>query len=470
MGVLPDADPVTRARRVLGLNAAQPHAPQRRAASPPRPRIVDACAALAGLGFGAVVAAVISGESRGSLAAPGGLLTAAGRLAGFTGAYLMLIMVLLVARLPWLERSAGQDQLVRWHRRVSPWAVWLIAAHVVLITLGYAQAAKAGLLHELWVLIRSYPDILAAVAGFGLIGMAGVTSYRIVRRRLRYETWWVVHLYLYLALALAFAHQIVTGVSFIGHPLVRALWIVIWAATAGMVIMFRIGQPLWRSLRHQLRVVEVRSEAPGVVSVVCSGRQLDQLAVSGGQFFQWRFLTRDLWWQAHPYSLSALPRPPYLRVTIKGSGDQSQAIAHLQPGTRVAIEGPYGTFTHHARSREGVALFGAGVGITPLRALLEDLPVSTDVVVVVRASTADDLVHRDEVAALVKQRGGRLHEIVGPRHKVRLNARAVRRLVPDIAARDVYICGPDGFSADIAGAASHLGAGRDQIHTEAFAF
>jgi ferredoxin-NADP reductase len=115
-------------------------------------------------------------------------------------------------------------------------------------------------------------------------------------------------------------------------------------------------------------------------------------------------------------------------------------------------------------------LFGAGVGITPLRALLEDLPVSTDVVVVVRASTADDLVHRDEVAALVKQRGGHLHEIVGPRHKVRLNARAVRRLVPDIAARDVYICGPDGFSADIAGAASHLGAGRDQIHTEAFAF
>ena len=157
-----------------------------------------------------------------------------------------------------------------------------------------------------------------------------------------------------------------------------------------------------------------------MVSVVCAGRQLDQLAVSGGQFFLWRFLTRDLWWQAHPYSLSALPSPPYLRVTIKGLGDQSRAVAHLQPGTRVAIEGPYGAFTHHTRSRDGVVLIGAGVGITPLRALLEDLPAWTDVVVVVRASTADDLVHRDEVAAFVKQRGGRLHEIVGPRHKVRL--------------------------------------------------
>jgi hypothetical protein len=48
----------------------------------PRPGIVDACAALAGFGFGAVLAAVILGESRGSLAAPGGLSSAAGRPAG----------------------------------------------------------------------------------------------------------------------------------------------------------------------------------------------------------------------------------------------------------------------------------------------------------------------------------------------------------------------------------------------------
>jgi predicted ferric reductase len=416
------------------------------------------------------VAAVITGESRGSLAAPGGLLIAGGRFAGFAGAYLMLIMVMLVARLPWLERSVGQDQLVRWHRRVSPWALGLIAAHVALIALGYAQAARSGTLAGLWVLVWSYPDILAAMAGLGLLVLAGFTSWRIVRRRLRYETWWVVHLYVYVALALAFAHQIVTGASFIGHPLVRTLWIVIWAATAGLVIVFRVVQPAWRSLRHQLRVVEVRAEAPGVVSVVCTGRRLDRLAVSGGQFFLWRFLVRDLWWQAHPYSLSALPRPPYLRVTIKGAGDQSRAIAGLRPGTRVAIEGPYGVFTQHVRSRPGVALIGAGVGITPLRALLEDLPAGTDVVVVVRASTAADLVHRDEVAALVRQRGGRLHEITGPRQTVRLDARVLHRIVPDVAERDIYICGPGGFRSGMAAAAARLGVAGDQLHTEAFEF
>ena len=212
--------------------------------------------------------------------------------------------------------------------------------HVLLITLGYAAAAKSPVLSEIWVLVRSYPDILAAVVGFALLMLAAVTSYRAIRRRLRYETWWAVHLYLYIGLALAFAHQIVTGLTFIGHPLARALWITIWAGTAGLVLLFRIGQPAWRSLRYQLRVVEVRDEAPGVVSVICQGRDLDRLPVSGGQFFLWRFLTRELWWQAHPYSLSALPQPPYLRFTVKGLGDASSALAQVRPGTRLAFEGP----------------------------------------------------------------------------------------------------------------------------------
>ena len=423
---------------------------------------------LAGLGFGAVLAAVLLGESRGSLAAPGGLLIAAGRLAGFTGAYLMLILVLLIARLPWLERSVGQHRLVRWHRKVASWAITLICAHVLLITVGYAQAAQSGLLAEVWTLLRSYPDMLAAMAGFGLLVMASVASYRHVRRRLKYETWWVVHLYLYLALALAFAHQIVTGVDFIGHPLVRALWIVIWAATAGLVLTFRIGQPVWRSLRYRLRVVEVRPEGPGVISVICRGRQLDRLPVSGGQFFQWRFLARELWWQAHPYSLSALPRPPFLRITIKGLPDS--VAARLRPGTPVAIEGPYGAFTPHAQSGRGVLLIGAGVGITPLRALLEDLPAGTDIVALLRASRPPDLVHRDEVAALVEHRGGVLHEITGPRHRVRLDARSLQRAVPDITGRDVYICGPEGFNIDMERAAVQLGVAPGQIHLESFGF
>lgn len=450
------------------IGAGARHARQRPGHAP-QPWVGTAFTWLVALGLVGVMALDLSGETRGSLSAPGGWLIATGRVAAFSGTYLMLVMLVLIARIPWLERAVGQHRLLTWHRRIGPWPVVLIATHVVLITLGYAALARSGALHQFWVFLSTYPNLLAATLGFGLLVMAGATSIKIARRRMKYENWWVVHLYFYLALALSFAHQIDTGGSFIGHPLARVLWSMIWIATAGVVIVYRLWQPLWQSLRHQLRIREVREEGPGVVSLICSGRRLDRLAVSGGQFFKWRFLTRELWWHAHPYSLSALPQPPYLRVTIKGLGDQSRAVAALKPGTRVGIEGPYGAFTHHARTHDRVVLIGAGVGVTPLRALLEDLPIHVEVIVIIRASDLGDIIHREEVIALIEHRGGRYHEVIGSRNRVQFGATELRELVPGIRTCDVYVCGPEGFSSGVVSVAQSLGIHADQIHEEAFA-
>ena len=76
----------------------------------------------------------------------------------------------------------------------------------------------------------------AAAVAFVLLVMAGVTSFRIARRRMKYETWWVVHLYMYAALMLAFAHQVATGVMFLGHPLARIFWDSLWAGVAAIVV------------------------------------------------------------------------------------------------------------------------------------------------------------------------------------------------------------------------------------------
>lgn len=459
----------TTSPRMAAREGAGP-VPRHRPAPAPRPWVADAFAALAGLGLGVTLALVVQGESAGSLSAPGGKLIAVGRLAGFVGAYLLLLMVLLVGRVPWLERAVGQDRLVRWHRRIAPWALVIITAHVVTITLGYAASARVGPLRQLWTFVSSYPWMLAALTGFLLLVMAAVVSVRAARRRMKYETWWAVHLYTYIGLALAFGHQITTGEAFVGHPFTRAYWITVWLATAGAVLAFRILLPLARSVRHQLRVVSVHEEGPGVYSVILSGRRVDRLAVSGGQFFQWRFLAKGLWWHAHPFSLSALPRPPYLRLTVKTVGDQSRAIAHLQHGTRVLIEGPYGAFTGHARQGLRVALIGAGVGVTPLRALLEELPASVDVSMLVRTSGKEDFVHGRELESMIAERGGRLRHLPGPRRRVRIDPVTLHTLIPDISERDVYVCGPEGFSRAVLRAASALGVARDRIHLEEFSF
>ena len=63
-----------------------------------------------------------------------------------------------------------------------------------------------------------------------------------------------------------------------------------------------------------------------------------------------------------------------------------------------------------------------------------------------------------------------MFQVVGPRSQAFLDARRLQRLVPDIAARDLYVCGPTGFMARLADEARALGVPDDRIHHEDFAF
>jgi ferredoxin-NADP reductase len=344
----------------------------------------------------------------------------------------------------------------------------LLTIHAATSMIGYAELQRTGLWHEFALALSHYQGMLGAILALTLLIAIAAISIRAARRRMSHETWWQLHLLTYLALALSFSHQVATGASFVHHPLARIAWTLLWLATAGVVLVCRIGLPLWRSAYHGLRVVKVVRESDDVYSLVVTGRNLGRLAISGGQYFQWRFLARGLWLHAHPYSISALPQPPYVRVTIKGLGEHSRAVARLRPGTRIAIEGPYGAFTKHALSGPGVALIAAGVGVTPIRALLEDLPAATDIVVLLRASNESQLLLVDEVRDLVRARNGRVLAAFGSRHRVTLDPHTLKSNIPDLVTRDVFICGPEPFADAVEAAARRAGIPPARLHVEAF--
>jgi predicted ferric reductase len=401
-------------------------------------------------------------------AAVAGLWVASG-----LGAYLVLVELLLLARIPLLERVVGHDRLTAWHRVNGRVCLGLLLAHAGLITAGYTLGDRISLQAEIERLITGYPGVITALAGLAILLAVTVSSIVIVRSRMRYETWYFVHLYAYLGVALAFSHQLATGTDFVGQPAARAYWYALYAGTLGAIVAFRIGLPVARSARHRLRVVGVVEEAPGVVSVEIGGVRLDRLKARAGQFFSWRFLTRDRWWEAHPFSLSAAPDGRRLRITVKGLGDYTSALRAIPPGTRVIAEGPFGAFTTAARRRPRVALIAGGVGITPIRALLEDMPGAPgDIAVVYRALREEDVILRSELDRLAERRGVEVHYVVGDHREAEelLSPEHLLALVPDIAERDVYVCGPPAMTEATRASLGRSGVSRRQIFTERFAY
>jgi ferredoxin-NADP reductase len=242
--------------------------------------------------------------------------------------------------------------------------------------------------------------------------------------------------------------------------------------------VWRVALPFWRSTRHRLRVTSVVRESHGVVSVYMAGRHLDRLRAEAGQFFTWRFLTGPGWMRGHPYSLSAAPDGRSLRITVKTLGDGSALVRSLRPGTRAVVEGPYGRLTERPRTRTRVAFIGAGVGITPLRALAEELPYAPGDAVLLQRATGRPL-FAQEFEMLARERGLEMIWLPGRRRSPDSwlgkgaptdDLTLLRRWIPDVADRDVYVyvCGPEAWTAAVRGTLVAAGLPAAQLHVENF--
>jgi predicted ferric reductase len=403
----------------------------------------------------------------------GELLTSLARITGLLGAYSALLQVLLLARLPAVERLFGFDRLTVWHRWNGHACLDLILAHVVLSVWGYALMDKISLPSEVSTMLGGgvYPGMITATVGTALLIAVVVTSVVIVRRRLRYEAWYAVHLLAYAGIALAWFHQIPTGNELVLDRVAADYWRALYLGTLGLLVAFRIFGPALNALRYRLRVAEVVAEGPGIVSLRITGRRLDRLEASPGQFFLWRFLDRKRWWASHPFSLSAAPDGRSLRITVKALGDFSSRLAEIAPGTLVLAEGPFGVFTEAARRREKIVLIAGGIGITPIRALMEDM--SGDVIVIYRVVRDEDVIFREELEELAREREITLVFVVGD-HATEDGARLLspahlQELVPDIAERQVYVCGPPAMTEFLGRNVRGANVPPRLIHTEKFA-
>src|SRR6185312_8385120 len=161
---------------------------------------------------------------------------------------------------------------------------------------------------------------------------------------------------------------------------------------------------------------------------------------------------------------------------VKTLGDGSTLVRSLHPGTRAIVEGPYGRLTGRPRTRAKVAFIGAGVGITPLRALAEALPYAPGDAVLMQRAARRPLFTR-EFDVLARERGLHLLWLPGRRRSPDswLGEEApaddltlLRAWIPDIAERDVYVCGPPDWTAAVRRTLAAAALPTAQLHVENF--
>ncbi|MEI8230951.1 MAG: ferredoxin reductase family protein [Actinomycetes bacterium] len=410
------------------------------------------------------------------------LLNAVGRLSALVATDLLLIQVLLIARVPWLDRLYGHDRATLTHKKLGKPVLYLVIAHFLATIWSYSVSDSLNVWAEFISLLNSISEVVYATIAFVLMVLVVVTSLNLARKKLPYEAWYLIHLFAYGAVMLAIPHQINLGVDIAGKPLALGFWVSAYLFIALNIIWFRLLSPIFFSAVHGLKVAETVIEASDATSIHISGRKLNSFGASSGQFFIVRVVTWKQWWRAHPFSLSAAPTKTALRFTVGNRGDDTALLQNIKPGTRVILEGPYGVFTEARRTQEHVVLVAAGIGAPPIRALAETIAARPgEVSILYRVRNSNDAALISELKEIAKRRGFYIHILEGSRKHPQSwfpagvndqfsDHERLSSLVPNVSTADVYICGPSAFTKAVERSLAKAGTPLNQIHTEEFAW
>lgn len=394
-----------------------------------------------------------------------------GRLFGLLAVFSVLFQLLLIGRIKWIERAFGLDKLARIHKWNGYTALTLMVLHVTTIIRTYSIINKLSFASQFINFITTSPYLLSAFIGFLLFFTIVALSLTIVWRKLKYETWYYIHLLTYLAILLVAFHQIKLGADF-ANVYFLYYWYFLYIFVLGNFILYRFIRPLWFYNKHGFYISEIKEENPNVTSLYISGRNINQFKREAGQFMILRFLAKGYWYEAHPFSLSASPEDNILRVTIKNSGDFTSKIKFLKPGTKILIDGPHGTFTKAKAKRNKIALIAGGIGITPIRSLLGSFDKSKDIILLYGNRTIKDLVFKNEIENIAKKNNSKIYYLYSEEKKASkypiIDKESIEDFIPDINERDIYICGPVPMMKSIIKYLKSRNISSNQIHYEKF--
>lgn len=397
---------------------------------------------------------------------------AIGRLSGLYLASATLLQFLLMARIPIIENTYSQESLTEFHKKNGRVVFALLFIHYISIVNAYSIFAGITQIEQIISFINDVPVVLLAIISFWLFLLVALSSIFFKRLKLKYEVWYGLHLATYVAILLAFLHQIRLGGT-LTNTILGSYWIMVFALSLVAFVYFRFVRLFIRHKKHSFYVKQVVN-SKNFVEIVISGKNLDHFKYYAGQYLNVRFLTRRLFFESHPFSISSGTNEKDMRLVIKKLGDFTSKLSDLRVGVSVLVDGPHGKFVAQRSEGVPVLILAGGVGITPIAGLLKDFESKKDVVLFYSGSFYDEMPLLSEVKEVCERKKFSLRLFVSQEKKKnkadtegRINIDHLSS-ISKLGERFVYICGGEGFRKEMVKNLIALGVDANSILYEKF--
>lgn len=403
----------------------------------------------------------------------GDMLISLGRITGLLAEFFILVELILVGRITWLEQLFGYDKMNMIHRWIGYGVLIFFIGHPLLSVIGNAEQNGVGAVVQFLNFIH-IGEYMRGLIGFLLFLVAVILSYPIAKKKLRYETWYFVHLVMYVAIGLVVGHQTFSETGDVSNGIALYYWFVLNYGIFGVVLAYRWIRPFYLFHKHRFYVSDVKMETESVYSIYVKGKDMSSYAFQAGQYANLNFLQKGMWF-THPFSFSCAPNGEYLRFSVKSLGDFTNTISKIKLGTKVFIDGPMGLFTEAQSITDKYLFIAGGIGITPALSLIQALSIKEkDITLLYANKISTDIAFKEELETLEHNHHFIISDMIDngktSYETGRVDREKIKRLVHDVKKRDVYICGPVAMIEVVIQILQEIGVPQKQIHFEKFSY
>ncbi|MDZ7359305.1 MAG: ferric reductase-like transmembrane domain-containing protein [candidate division KSB1 bacterium] len=389
---------------------------------------------------------------------------------GFAGLSLMGMQFIPTARLPFLASVFPMDTLYTFHRRISIAGFTLALAHPLILFIGNPYTLRLlNLTNAPW---RARAAVLSVIL-FILLVASSVWRKDF---KIRYERWRTIHgLFAVVAAGLVLYHIFMVN-HYLAHPLQRGYWVIMAAVWAAATLYVRVLRPL-QLLRRPYRVIEVRPERGEAWTLALAPDGHAGMRFMAGQFAWLTARTSPFSFRDNPFSFnSSAEVRDRLEFTIKELGDFTRTIKEFQPGEKVYVDGPFGTFDIDQHEAPGYVMIAGGIGSVPVLSILRTMADRKDtrpVVFFYGNPDWESVTYREDLETLQERMNLKVVHLLenppeGWQGETGYITREIleRHLPADHAQWQYFICGPIPMITAVEKKLVAMGVSLHYIHTE----